>query len=852
MTELVNGGAHLPNGHVADHSRSSPSLSAQPTASSPRSSPGSAMPDPPLQTLLSTLSASPHAFILPPAYLHTAALELAKLYLDPLAARVSAVQRARFLEKRDARRWRGRGRKRGWKGERGELLGRQGKRRRLRNDGYDDVHVDGDDDDDISDEVGVGGGGYLKLQSVHVDGFGTEQVWGQARRVLEAVCGEVERGVRVLKREVGGLERGGMNRRGRDMGIEDGGDGSEEDDDDGDDDEESEDEEEDAGEYEDEGIGEEGDEVELEDKDGDSDEDDGYKAFHGEKLLNGKRGRSSKQVAVNGGETLADGSSDIDMDEEATWDHEDEDDGEPAATAPQSYVADPHGLNDGFFSIDDFNRQSEFLERVDARGDPDDGAASDEEDVDWTMDPLAMDGGIDELDNDEDDAEEDTNVHLDRRKLINGNANGESDGSSVDEDDINGVDIVGNANNVMYKDFFEPPPKPKSKKKERKSDERNHVQGRRASPSEAIVKPDIGQNEIERAISTVQRDLFDEESSAESDRDDVSEKKAAAISTLSSHQRRQARLVEQIRQLEAENVAKREWTLSGEAKANERPLNSLLEEDLDFERVGKPAPVITAEVSEDLETLIKRRIIDREFDELRRFQPGALLPGQDIRRGRVQVDDSKPKKGLADEYEEEHLRRTDPNFVDVKDEKLRAKHREIEGLWREVSGKLDALASWHYRPKPAEASFEVRVDAPAITMEDAQPTAGSDVAGASRLAPQEIYTPGKQYVDGSEVVTKGGFVVKRDEMTREQKKRRRRREKERIRKASGNAAPAAAANGAANGARTANGKAEEKNKLLADLKKGGIKVIGKKGELSSLDEKKTRARTEVTVGSLKL
>ena len=144
----MNGATHLPNGHVADHSRSSPSLSAQPMASSPRSSPGLAMPDPPLQTLLSTLSASPHAFILPPAYLHTAALELAKLYLDPLAARVSAVQRARFLEKRDARRWRGRGRgrKRGWQGERGEFLGRQGKRRRLGNDGYDDVYVDGDDD----------------------------------------------------------------------------------------------------------------------------------------------------------------------------------------------------------------------------------------------------------------------------------------------------------------------------------------------------------------------------------------------------------------------------------------------------------------------------------------------------------------------------------------------------------------------------------------------------------------------------------------------------------------------------------------------------------------------------------
>ena len=52
-------------------------------------------------------------------------------------------------------------------------------------------------------------------------------------------------------------------------------------------------------------------------------------------------------------------------------------------------VKDRFGLNDGFFSIDDFNKQSQFLEDQDARGDPNDGAASDEEDIDWEGDPLA-------------------------------------------------------------------------------------------------------------------------------------------------------------------------------------------------------------------------------------------------------------------------------------------------------------------------------------------------------------------------------------------------------------------------------------------------------------------------------
>ena len=770
----------------------------------------------PLQTLTNTLNASPHTFLLPPPHLSSAALGLAKRYLDPLASSVSTAQRARFLEAREAARQWHRRRRQQQQQQRSGGGGEGNDRKRKR--GIESYEYE------IGNEEFKGGmKNLLKLQSVHVDGFGTEQVWGQARKVLDAVCGEVERGIRLLEREVGSLERMGVD------GLASGEGGQEEDD--------VEDEEE-----EDDDDDDEGDEYEL---DQISDE---------EVSPNGKLDKPSNGASSEPEESYSNGSDEIDM-HEATWENDGDDDDDEykisaaAASSSQSYTADPHGLNDGFFSIDDFNRQSEYLERMDARGDADDGAASDEEEIDWTMDPLAMDAGTSELEDDENDEDENNhNVHYDRKKLIDGISKGGSDGSSVDEDDIDGIDIIGNANNIMYKDFFEPPLKRKTKKKQKKSDIRDRVANSHVSHEKEPLDNDIGQDEIERAISTVQRDLLDDEASPASDQSETSEKAAAATSNFSSHQKRQARLVEQIRRLEAENVAKREWTLSGEAKANERPLNSLLEEDLDFERIGKPAPVITTEVSEDLETLIKRRILNREFDELRRYQPGVLLPNPDIRRGKLQVDDTRPKKGLADEYEEEHLRRTDLNFVDVKDAKLRAKHREIEKLWQDVSGKLDALASWHYRPKPAEASLEIRVAAPAITMEDARPTAGSEVAGASRLAPQEIYKPGQERVENGEVVTKGGSVIKKDEMTREQKKRRRRREKERIRKANGNPLTTTTANGV----RSTSNRAEERNKILTDLKKGGVKVIDKKGELKNLDDKKAGARVEISGGSLKL
>lgn len=42
----------------------------------------------------------------------------------------------------------------------------------------------------------------------------------------------------------------------------------------------------------------------------------------------------------------------------------------------------------------------------------------------------------------------------------------------------------------------------------------------------------------------------------------------------------------------------------------QRPVNSLLEEDLEFERVVKPVPVVTEESVSSLEELIKMRILD--------------------------------------------------------------------------------------------------------------------------------------------------------------------------------------------------------------------------------------------------
>ena len=57
--------------------------------------------------------------------------------------------------------------------------------------------------------------------------------------------------------------------------------------------------------------------------------------------------------------------------------------------------------------------------------------------------------------------------------------------------------------------------------------------------------------------------------------------------------------------IEAEMMKKKDWNLLGEAKASERPKNSLLEVHLDFNTATNLPPVITKQVTSAIDALIK-------------------------------------------------------------------------------------------------------------------------------------------------------------------------------------------------------------------------------------------------------
>ncbi len=368
-------------------------------------------------------------------------------------------------------------------------------------------------------------------------------------------------------------------------------------------------------------------------------------------------------------------------------------------------------------------------------------------------------------------------------------------------------------------------------------------------------------------MADVRRDLLesdeDEEEEDYSDLESGSDvdhtRPSAKNKNMSTHERQRAAIAAEIRKLEAANVAKRDWTLAGEARAVDRPVNSLIEEDMEFERVGKPVPVVTAEVSEEIEQLIKRRILAREFDEVVRRRPGDNAANEAAnRRGLlVELDDAKPQSGLAEIYEQEHLAATDPAYVDKRSAATKKQHDEIARLWKEVSTQLDLLTNLHFKPKRVEAEIKTVEDQPTISMEDARPVGVGGVnAEESMLAPQEVYRAGD--TKKSELVTpKGGASVNREEMTREEKRRRRRREKERAKK-SGKPVPAKTTTDPETKDKRGRPKKEEKADILADLRKGNVKVIDKKGELQAIGgakgKNKGRADEAATggVGALKL
>ena len=297
--------------------------------------------------------------------------------------------------------------------------------------------------------------------------------------------------------------------------------------------------------------------------------------------------------------------------------------------------------------------------------------------------------------------------------------------------------------------------------------------------------------------------------------------------TQSTYERRMAALKEEIRAYEQENVQDKDWTLMGEANVAERPADSLLEEDLEFERTAKLAPAVTQEETEEIEAMIKRRILEKQFDDVirqREIDPLPFVPSH-----LLELSDAKSSKSLAELYEDEYQSAREAAEGGMpraeSDVKLEREHSVIAADIEALFGKLDALSNAHYTPKAPKAAIETLSNTAAIEMENSLPTTMST---GTMLAPEEVYTAS----------THGAAMTgAKSEMTPQEKRRLHNQLRQSKRKRNDRIKRSRDAFDLSRGAPRRENTHEEKDKALKSLVGNkGVSVVGKDSKRQSVKE----------------
>ncbi|ORZ04951.1 Mpp10 protein-domain-containing protein [Absidia repens] len=366
-------------------------------------------------------------------------------------------------------------------------------------------------------------------------------------------------------------------------------------------------------------------------------------------------------------------------DAEAEELEEEEDEADDIMDSSVSGPAKRSEVDDDFFNLDEFNKWTEQQEALDMESDRED----DDDEIDFDNDLDAMDG-------DDDDDEDGDDEH---------------------------------AQDITFKDFFMAPAKPRQSNRKQVNFASNLGDDDDDDEEEDMdqQEEDSNDNEEDGETPTKVRGLFDEDDEEEKDQ-------------KSAHERQQDRLRAQIEQFEQENIEGRHWTLKGEASVKSRPVNSLLEEDMEFDHSVKPVPVITQETTNVLEDMIKKRISEGTYDDVERKADPSARPWLPSKR--VELVDTQSKKSLADLYEEEYVKKSTGDQSQAKDEALEKEHEAIRGMFSGLCEKLDALSNFHFTPKAAKAELSVVSNAASISMEEIIPV---NVSDATLLAPEEVY-----------------------------------------------------------------------------------------------------------------
>eukprot|EP01091_Cochliopodium_minus_P008810 TRINITY_DN2056_c0_g1_i1.p1 TRINITY_DN2056_c0_g1~~TRINITY_DN2056_c0_g1_i1.p1 ORF type:complete len:431 (-),score=187.97 TRINITY_DN2056_c0_g1_i1:12-1304(-) len=206
---------------------------------------------------------------------------------------------------------------------------------------------------------------------------------------------------------------------------------------------------------------------------------------------------------------------------------------------------------------------------------------------------------------------------------------------------------------------------------------------------------------------------------------------------------KQKSLKDQIKMLEDENLSKKEWALMGEVSSKSRPLDSLIEKNIEFDSVTRPVPIITEEYTSNLENMIKKRILEEAWDDVVRKQV-VNIPY----KPQIVLDKEKSEKGLSEIYEQQYKDKMSQvagksksiidELEEAGNEKLDNFKTEILNDWEKLRYKLDVMSNSTFAPRPPALSIISKKDknTKAVTLLDqATPTT---ITESSLIAPQEV------------------------------------------------------------------------------------------------------------------
>ena len=106
-----------------------------------------------------------------------------------------------------------------------------------------------------------------------------------------------------------------------------------------------------------------------------------------------------------------------------------------------------------------------------------------------------------------------------------------------------------------------------------------------------------------------------EEMQSEGDSDDVENEVFAMARENKELEYANAEMLQKIEKIENEMMEEKKWQMKGEVQVKDRNYNSLLEEFVDFDTASKAPPKVTQETTNQIEALIKQRILDEMFDD---------------------------------------------------------------------------------------------------------------------------------------------------------------------------------------------------------------------------------------------